>query len=178
MSKPKPAKVDLSLTTSPNQNQKRGNRNHCIFTPIALRFTGCTEEVKNNVFEVHNKRNPELFNKTLKSLFDYILKEYKNGIACSQSISDMMLVVIQEPDRPEDFTDPFQLTIFIEEVKGYVKEKKEFKEQLNSAYGLLLGQSSTRMKCAIKSHYDFETFKKEGNPINLLEDIQEISHRC
>jgi hypothetical protein len=34
------------------------------------------------------------------------------------------------------------------------------------------------MKCAIESHRDYESFRKNGDPIALLKAIQEISHGC
>ena len=178
MSESKPIKVESTTTTSSNPTQKRGNRNRRIFIPRAPKFTGRTEEIKNDIFDVPDGRNPEQFSKTLESIADYILKEYKNGIACSQSIRDMMTAIIQEPDTPDDFSDPVKIAIFNEEVREYVKEKKMFKGQLNSAYGLILGQCTPGMKCAIESHRDYESFKKVGDPIALLKAIQEISHGC
>jgi len=178
MSDPKPIKVDSSHTISSSQNQKKGNRNRRSFIPRTPKFTGRTEEIKYDVFEVPDGKNPEQFNKTLEAISDYILKEYKNGIACSQSVRDMIVVNITEPSKPEDFNDPVQLAIFNEEVREFVQQRKWFKGQLNSAYGLILGQCSPSMKCAIESHRDYKTFRKEGNPIELLKAIQEISHGC
>jgi hypothetical protein len=97
-------------------------------------------------------------------------------MAYSQTIRDMTPATLEEPRRPDDLNDPVKLAILNEEVREYVKNKKSFKEQLNSAYGLILGQCTLSMKCAIKSHRDYEAFRKNGDPIALLKAIQEISH--
>jgi hypothetical protein len=52
------------------------------------------------------------------------------------------------------------------------------KGQLNSAFGLIWGQCTPSMKCAIESHKDYDVLKKTGNPIELLKAIKEISHGC
>jgi hypothetical protein len=127
---------------------------------------------------VPDGRNPEQFSKTVEAIADYILKEYKNGMACSQTIRDMTPATLEEPRRPDDLNDPVKLAIFNEEVREYVKDTKSFKGQLNSAYGLILGQCTSSMKCAIESHRDYEAFRKNGDPIALLKAIQEISHGC
>jgi hypothetical protein len=174
----KPTKEEIPPSPFKSNQQKKGNKNGRPFMPRTSRFTGQTEEIKYNIFDVPDGKSPEQFNKTLESIADYILKEYKNGMACNQSIRDMELALLEEPDRPDDFNDPVKLAFFNKEVREYVKEKKTFKGQLNSAYGLILGQCIPCMKCAIESHKDHDVFKKTGDPIALLKAIQEIRHRC
>jgi hypothetical protein len=99
-------------------------------------------------------------------------------MTCSQSIRDMSLAHLDEPDRPKDFNNPVQMAIFNEKVQEYVKEKKTLKGQLNSAYGLIWVQCTPGMKCAVESHKDHDAFKKNGDPIALLKVIKEISHGC
>jgi hypothetical protein len=99
-------------------------------------------------------------------------------MACSQTICDMTPETLEEPRRPDGLNEPVKLAIFNDEVREYVKDKKSFKGQLNSAYGLILGQYTPSMKCAIESHRDYEAFRKNGDPIALLKAIQEISYGC
>jgi hypothetical protein len=63
---------------------------------------------------VPDRRNPKQFSKTVESIADYILEEYKNGMACSQTIRDMTPATIEEPRRPDDLNDPVKLAIFNE----------------------------------------------------------------
>jgi hypothetical protein len=139
---------------------------------------GRTDEIKKDIFDVPDGRNPKQFSKTVESIANYILKEHNNGMACSQTIGDMTPETLKEPRRPDDLNDPVKLAIFNEEVREYVKDKKSFKGQLNSVYGLILGQCTPSMKCAIESHRDYEAFRKNGDPIALLKAMQEISHGC
>jgi hypothetical protein len=136
-----------------------------------LKFIGRTEEIKNDIFDVPDGNNPKQFSKMVEAITDYILKEYKNGMAYSQAIRDMTPETLKEPRRHDDLNDPVKLAIFNEEVREYVKDKKSFKGQLNSAYGLILGQCTPSMKCAIESHRDYEAFRKNGDPIALLKAI-------
>jgi hypothetical protein len=115
---------------------------------------------------------------TLESIADYFLKEYKNGMACSQTIRDMSPAILEEPRRPDELNDQVKLAIFNEEVREYVKDKKSFMGNLNSACGLILGQCTPSMKCEIESHRDYEAFRKNGNLISLLKAMQEIDNRC
>jgi hypothetical protein len=51
----------------------------------------------------------------------------------------MAPATLEEPRRSDDLNNIVKLAIFNEEVKEYVKDKKSFKGQLNSAYGLIFG---------------------------------------
>jgi hypothetical protein len=75
------------------------------------------------MFDVPNGRNPEQFNKTFEVISDYILKECKNGIACSRSIRDMKIAIIEELNKPEDFNDLVQLAIFNAEVRNLSRKE-------------------------------------------------------
>jgi hypothetical protein len=68
--------------------------------PKASKFIWHTDEIKNNIFDVPDGRNPKQFSKTLESIANYILKEYKNSMACSQTIRDMAPETLQESGRP------------------------------------------------------------------------------
>jgi hypothetical protein len=48
-----------------------------------------------------------------------------------------------------------QWAIFNEAVREFVKENKTLKGELNSAYGLIWGQCSPSIKCAIEFHKDY-----------------------
>jgi hypothetical protein len=116
MSDLKPNKIDASSSSVKRNQSKKGNKNHRSFPPRTSRFLGQTEEIKHDIFDVPDGRTPEQFNKTLEAIADYILKEYRNGMTCSQSIRDMSVAHLDEPDRPKDFNDPVQMAIFNEEV--------------------------------------------------------------
>jgi hypothetical protein len=141
----KPNKIDSSSSSIKSNQSKKGNKNRRSFPPRTTRFLGRTEDIKYDIFDVRDGRSPEQFNKTLKAIADYILKEYRNGMTCSQSIRDMSLAHLDEPDRPKDFNNPVHMAIFNEEVREYVKEKKTLKGHLNSAFGLIWGQDTPGM---------------------------------
>jgi hypothetical protein len=112
----KPNKIDSSSSLIKSSQSKKGNKNCWSFPPRTTRFLGQTEEIKHDIFDVPDGRSPEQFNKTLETIADYILKEYWNGMTCSQSIIDMSLAHLDESDRPKDFNNPVQMAIFNEEV--------------------------------------------------------------
>jgi len=116
MSDIKPNKIDSSSSSIKSNQSKKGNKNRWSFPPRTTRFVGQTEEIKYDIFDVPDGRFPEQFTKTLEAIADYILKEYRNGMTCSQSIRDISLAHLDEPDRPKDFNDPVQMAIFNEEV--------------------------------------------------------------
>jgi hypothetical protein len=145
------------LDLKPNKSDSSSSS---VNPPRTSRFLGRTEEIKHDIFDVPDGRSPEQFNKTLEAIADYILKEYRNGMTCSQSIRDMSLAHLDEPERPKDFNDPVQMAIFNEEVREYVKEKKTLKGQLNSAFGLIWRQCTPGMKCAVESSKDHDALRK------------------
>jgi hypothetical protein len=178
MTESKPTKVESSPMIFSGNPQKKGYKNRQSFIPRASKLIGRTDEIKNDIFNVPDGRNPEQFSKTVESIANFILKEYKNDMACSQSICDMAPATLEEPRRPDDLNDPVKLAIFNEEGREYVKAEISFKGQLTSAYGLILGQCTPSIKCAIEFQREYEAFRKNGEIIALLKAIQEISHGC
>jgi hypothetical protein len=66
---------------------------------------GRTKVIKNDVFDVPDGGSLEQLNKTSESIDDY-LNDYNQGMACSQFIHNMNLELLEDPDRPDDFSDP------------------------------------------------------------------------
>jgi hypothetical protein len=77
-----------------------------------LKFIGRPDKIKNNIFDDPDGRNPEQFSKTVESIAKYILKEYKNGMPCSQTIRDMTPATLKEPRRPYDLNDQVKIAMF------------------------------------------------------------------
>ena len=75
MTESKPTKVESSSMTFNGNPQKKGFKNRRPFIPRASKFIGRTDEIKNDIFDVPDGRNPEQFSKTLESIADYILKD-------------------------------------------------------------------------------------------------------
>ena len=51
----------------------------------------------------------------------------------------MVLATLKEPGQPDNFNNLVKKTTFNQEVREKVRDMKAFKEELNSAYGLILG---------------------------------------
>jgi hypothetical protein len=138
MTESKTTKVESSPTIFNGIPQKKGYKNRQQFIPRASKFIGRNHKIKNNFFDVPDGRNADQFSKTLESIAEYILKEYKNNMACSQAIRDMVPATLEESRITDDLIYPVKLAIFDEEVRECVKDKKSFKD-------IILGQCNVHL---------------------------------
>jgi hypothetical protein len=127
MTESKPTKVESSPMIFSGNPQKKRYKNCPPFIPRASKLIGRTDKIKNDIFDVPDGRNPKQFSKMVEAIANYILKEYKNGMACGQTIRDMTPATLEESRRPDDLNNPVKLVIFNEEVREYVKDEKSFK---------------------------------------------------
>ena len=139
---------------------------------------GACEDLKDNVYTIGDAKQADRYTKTTESIVNYIQRTYDEG----QDVKDA-LVKLQHTDmeyyRPEieadeddlDFVDKM---ILQQEVKDYVLRKKKYEDNMNKAYGLILGQCTQGVKNKLEARQNWEELEEEHNPINLLKAINYI----
>ena len=158
-----------SNNSNPRKNGQRNTSN----------LKGACEDLKDNVYTIGDAKQADRYTKTTESIVNYIQRTYDEG----QDVKDA-LVKLQHTDmeyyRPEieadeddlDFVDKM---ILQQEVKDYVLRKKKYEDNMNKAYGLILGQCTQGVKNKLEARQNWRELEEEHNPINLLKAIKEIT---
>ena len=73
-----------------------------------------------------------------------------------------------EIEADEDDLDFVDKMILQQEVKDYVLRKKKYEDNMNKAYGLILGQCTQGVKNKLEARQNWRELEEEHNPINLF----------
>ena len=102
----KPSRFSRRKSESPRDRRfRRGTSKRQRRRPPAVRFEGATTELKSNSFHI-NYNQAKQYNKTIKSLCEYVCIRYKNGADVRVSIDNLQEIV---PDIPEEPSNPSAL---------------------------------------------------------------------
>ena len=137
---------------------------------------GAIEELRNNVFTLGNA---EKYTKTEEAILTHILSNFKQGYEVCHSLKHLELFDI-DAHKPEPTGDIATMSeidkmILKEQVTKYVARKELFEDNMNKAYGVILGQCSKAVKDKLECRDDWTTMEAQLDPIMLLKAIKEIT---
>ena len=147
-----------------------------------LNLKGACEELKDCVYTVGDARQADRYSKTTERIVNYIQTNYEQG----QDVKDALVALEPldlEAEKPkfnedEDENDLSYIDeqILLQQIKDYVARIRKYNDNMNKAYGLILGQCTQGVKNKLEAQEDWaETIEKEHNPIKLLKAIKEIT---
>ena len=158
----------------------RGNRNFNYTPRNASNLKGACEELKDNVYTVGDAKQADQYNKTTESIVNYIQRTYDEG----QDVKDALVALEhvdmdqyrpEQEEEDEDNLSYIDKMILQQEVKEYVARTKKYKDNMNKAYGLILGQCTQGVKNKLEARRDWEELESEHDPIQLLQAIKAIT---
>ncbi len=157
------------------RNNKKNNGQKNTSNP-----RGACEELKDNVCTVGDARMAHSDAKTTEAIANCIQSKFDKG----QDVRDAIVTMEQidmEQCRPEQVDDEENISyvdklIVQQEVKEFVGRMRKYQDNMNKAYGLIMGQCTQGVKNKLESRDDWEELQAEHNPIDLLKAIKEITH--
>ncbi len=156
-----------------NRSTTNNNRNFSY-----TRGAGACEELKEHVYTVGNANSADKYVKTTERIVNYIQTNYEEG----QDVKDALVTLEPldfEDARPggvnEEDLDFIDRMILQQEVKDYVTRIRKYNDNMNKAYGLILGQCTQGVKNKLEARRDWQTLEEEHSPIDLLKAIKEIT---
>ena len=128
----------------------RGNRNYNSSQRNSSNLKGVCEELKDNVYTVGDARQADRYTKTTEQIVNYIQRTYDEG----QDVKDALVALEHvdmeqyqlEHEGDDENLNPLDRMILQQEVKEYVGQIRKYRDNMNKAYGLILGQCTQGVK--------------------------------
>ena len=100
----RPSRAFRRNSKSPrNRRFRRGNGKKQRRLTFHQRFSGATENLKGNIFDIaHNQT--ELYNATIKAIAEHVGITYKNGADVRSSVEQLKALTITIDDEPQNVT--------------------------------------------------------------------------
>ena len=141
-------------------------------------FTGKTKEMNGHVFQLRvEQKKKGQFQETLEQLQVYASLAYKNEIKYLK----VLFTQLQEPNiikpEPPKGGNTQDDTIYREEVRQYIKEKRNLDTTLVSIYNVVWGQCSKLLQNKLKSNPKYTSFDDNSDVVSLLTEIKTLSNQ-
>ena len=161
------------------QGPGRNNRGNNGTSGKSAQPKGECAELGDAVYTFGDEKQSERFNKTTEKILNYIFTNFDHGKYVKESL-EKYEVYDMEQWRPEEIEDGTVLgevekMIIQQEVRDYVLRRNKFEDNMYKAFGLILGQCTTRLKNKLEARKDWKVLKDKGDPIQLLTAIKEIT---
>ena len=137
------------------------------------KFKGKCDDLKGHIYDCSSTRQADQFMTTTKEIAEYIGRTYKYGGDIKKTIQNLEEVDIEEPELEDDATEVRRI-IFTREADEYVKRKTFLRENMKTAYTLILGQCTELLRAKLEASSKYEDIDDEQNPIDLLREIKSI----
>jgi len=162
--------------TNNNKNEQVTKNQNPNFKPTA-KFLGRCEAVRDYVYDRSGtkQRQAEQHTKTTQELLNYAERNYKDGHRLKSTIIKGKRVEPPKPVKPKD-ADETEIEIWKEEIKDFVKDRKELTRNLQKFYALVWGQCSDDVQHDVESREDYEEIAEDNNVIKLLEILKGLAH--
>ena len=143
---------------------------------------GETEELGSNVFKFNSKDAPEYYIHTKEAIAHYAGVNYgKNMRMLVKNGEEKKFTkpTLEAPKKKKGQEDrdpsPGELEEFKMELLLYHKEKKEYNEQKQKLFIVILGQCTRATKNKLFSDSKFKTLEKEDDVVGLLEKLEQLA---
>jgi len=156
--------------------QRRGNRSKFGFGAgaKAVTFKGETSGLNGNVFQLQEEsKDPGQFRRTMDAMERYANKTFDCDFR--KLFDKLEMPTLEKPKQPVgDDVDEVDKQVYHEEVKQYVKEKRNLKQSTRAMFAVVWGQCSPNVVTKLTQMSDIEVWKEEGECSELLKAIQSI----
>ena len=168
-----------------NNNQRPNNRggqggNHNPSRMKKSSFEGACTELKEAIFDIGSGQTL-LYNNTLDKILTYVGKNYTPCVRkLIEAMIDMSYHYIVEPTQtaPSSGTSVtrIQQIIFEEEVKDYVKKKRQHKMNMAKMFNVIHRQWTKEFINQMHIYPEYKLANNESNVISLVEIIRKICY--
>ncbi len=128
------------------------------------------------IFDWGSVKHQDQFQKSLDGIILHIGTKYKDSGNITRSLERLRLVPIAKPAIPtstgDAVTDEYAKLEWKAEYDNYIKEKKQLRDNLDTAYNLIWRQCTESMKAKLKTLTNYECIKDENNVIDLIKEIK------
>ena len=169
-----------------NNNQKPNNRggqggNHNPSRVKKSNFEGACAKLKESIFDIGSGQTL-LYNNTLDKILTYAGKNYTPCVGKSiEGMRDMSHFYITEPTQATPVTGTaitrVQQIIFEQEVKDYMKEKRQHKMNMAEMSNVIQGQCTKEFIDQMPTYLEYEVANNVSNVISLVEINWKICYR-
>ena len=138
-------------------------------------FRGETPGLNGNVFQtLAESHDPTQFKCTLEALERFSNKVYQVDLRQLFS-DDISLPVLDRPKRPaEGDEDNLEVEEYREELKEFVKERKNMSKALRSLFSVIWGQCSPSVTTRLLAIEGLQDWKENGRVDELLKTIRQV----
>jgi len=117
--------------------------------------------------------------KTTAKILNYIFATFEHGKYVWESLEKLQAYDIEQW-RPVEIDDGAELgevekMILQQEERDNVQRRNKFEDNMYKAFGLILGQCTTRLVNTLQNRKDWKIIEVKGDPINILSAIKEIT---
>ena len=123
---------------------------------------------------------------TLEKLQHYVFKNFKHPTYIGGIFKDFTIPTVTRPVKPTAPPDIYDLvavadhdidlSIFLEDVKEYVKRRNVLSENVKKLYSVIWGQCSMPMRAKLGAIPDFDVIEDDKNSADLLREVKGISY--
>ena len=141
-------------------------------------FTGKTKEMNGHVFQLRvEQRKKGQFQETLEQLQVHASSAYKSEIKHLKILfTQLETPKIVKPEPTKDGVKQDDV-IYREEVRHYLKEKRNLDTTLASLYNVVWGQCSKFLQNKLKSNSKYSVFDENSDVASLLTEIKSLSNQ-
>ena len=137
-------------------------------------FKGETSGVNGNVFQLQEEsKDPGQFKKTLNAIERFANKTFECDLR--KLFDKMQIPTIEKPKEPTgDDINEVDKQVYHEEIKQFVKEKRQLKKAMRAMFAVILGQCSPNVVTKLTQLPKIDAWKEDGECAELLLAIQSI----
>ena len=141
-------------------------------------FSGKTKEMNGHVFQLQvEQRKKGQYQETMEQLHVYASNTYKKEIKHLKVLFTQLkkpTIIKPEQDKESELYDE---TIYKEEVRQSIKDKRSLESTLVALYNVVWGQCSKLLQNKLKASPKFTTFDDESDVIMLLTEVKRLSSK-
>ena len=147
-------------------------------------FLGKTPELKGFYFDAMNTSQAEGFNKTKIEILGYLGRRSITGPRVKRTLEVGTLQAGSLPIKPKKGSGPnaddileVELDLYKEEIRSYNKTRTTIRQELELAFGIIIGQCTPLMIQRLEGNPDFLQMQANLNPIDLLAAIRNVNFK-
>ncbi|KAL7470808.1 hypothetical protein ACHAXS_011072 [Conticribra weissflogii] len=168
------AKVEGASEKGKGNVQKRSQRPN----NFKKKFRSDIPELETHTFDCGTSNDAALFEESLEAVADYVEREFKYGGDASQSLREMDLAVVAEPNNPDPSwkaDKPWEYDKWMTKYRKYADRVELLEENIKKAYALIYGsQCSPALRTRLQGTDGWKTIEHERDAIQLLLAIRGI----
>ena len=160
-----------AVSSNPETKKKKKKKQ----SVAKVKFKGETEAMNEFIFETAEEaKDPTMFVKTLEALERYSYKTYTSDLSSIfyQPVGE--LPTIDKPEKPKKDADEYDKEEYSIKIKAHHANVKTLQVETKALWSVVWGQCSHSLVSKLMDETNMDTWKKEGNVVELLQTIKKI----